>query len=334
MKITRLSKQRVRAVQPIGVGTSLLYVQRAGRKLLSIDYTVETDNYVSTDLAVLSNRITRTGIVDMAYQGEPFGVVWCVLANGKLIGFTYDRQQEVTGWHRHPIGGDGFVEAVAVIPAPDGTREELWAVVRRTINGATTRYVEYLEAPWEGADEDGTGGDDQEDAFYVDSGLTYDGVSTTSITGLDHLEGETVQILADGATQPDQVVSGGAITLDRAASVVQAGLQAPARLVTMRIEAGSGDGTAQGKTKRVHSATVRFVDTLGGRVGQYGGRVDDISRRSPSTPMGEPEPIFSGDRDVDFPGDYDTDCRVEIRQDQPYPMTVAAIMPRLRTYDR
>lgn len=333
-KIERISKQRARAVQPLAVGTSLLYVQRAGRKLLGIDYTVESDNFVSTDLAVLANRITRGGIVDMAYQSEPYSVVWCVLSNGKLLGFTYDRQQEVSGWHRHPIGGDGFVESVAVIPSPDGSREDLWLVVRRTINGATARYVEYLEAPWEGPDEDGDGGDDQADAFYVDSGLTYDGASTTSITGLSHLEGETVQILADGATQPDKTVSGGAITLSRAASVVQVGLQARARLVTMRLEAGSGDGTSQGKTKRVHQAVIRFLDTLGGAVGQYGGTVDDISERSPSTPMGEPEPIFSGDVQVDFPGDYETDCRVEIRQDQPLPMTVAAIMPRLRTYDR
>lgn len=332
-KIERISKQRVRAVQPLAVGTSLLYVQRAGRKLLGIDYTVESDNFVSSDLAVLANRITRGGIVDMAFQSEPWSVVWCVLSNGRLLGFTYDRQQEVTGWHRHPVGGDGFVESVAVVPSPDGSREDLWIVVRRTINGSTVRYVEFLEAPWEGPDEDGTNGDDQADAFYVDSGLTYDGAATTSITGLSHLEGETVQILADGATQPDKTVTGGAITLSRAASVVQVGLQASARLVTMRLEAGSGDGTSQGKTKRVHRAVVRFGDTLGGAVGQYGGTVDDISTRSPSTPMGEPEPIFSGDVDVDFPGDYETDCRIEIRQDQPLPMTVVAIMPRLRTYD-
>lgn len=332
-EIQRQSKKRVRGVQPVAVGTSICYVQRAGRKLLSLNYAIESDRFKSTDLAVLAERITRTGIIAMAYQGEPYSIVWCVLSDGKLLGFTYDQDQEVTGWHRHPIGGNGFVEDVNVIPSPDGSREEVWIVVRRTINAQTHRYVEYLERPWEGPDEDGTGGDLQADAFYVDAGLTYSGVPVTHISGLDHLEGMVVDILADGAVQPSKTVASGAITLDRAASKVQAGLKAPARLVTMRLEAGSQDGTSQGKTKRIHAAKVRFLETLGGTVGQYGGRMDDISLRNPATPMNSPPPIASGDQDVDFPGDYDSDCRIEIRQDQPLPMTVAAIMPRLRTYD-
>lgn len=327
------SQRRVRSVQPLVVGTSLCYVQRAGRRLLSLDYSVEVDRFSSADLAVLANRIARTGIVAMAYQGEPYSIIWCVLANGKLLGFTYDREQEVTGWNKFPLGGDGIVESIAVIPAPDGTREELWLIVRRTINGATKRYVEFFEPPWEGPDEDGTGGDDQEDAFYVDSGLTYDGVSTTSVTGLSHLEGETVQVLADGARQPDKTVSGGSISLTRAASVVHVGLQRTARLVPMRIEAGSADGTSQGKIKRIHKLVIRFVDTLGGKAGPYNGTLDDLSYRSPATPMGTAEPFRSEDVEMEYPGDYETDGLIEIVQDGPLPMTIAAIMPRLRTAD-
>jgi hypothetical protein len=124
-----------------------VYVQRAGRKLLSLDYVIERDKFASTDLAVLAERITRTGIIATAFQGEPHQIVWCLLGNGKLLGFTYNQEQQVTGWHRHPIGGNGFVESIASIPAPDGNREELWLIVSRTINGATHRYVEYFERP-------------------------------------------------------------------------------------------------------------------------------------------------------------------------------------------
>lgn len=327
------TKKRVRAVQPVTVGSSILYVQRAGRKLQSMDYRLDSDSFTSTDLAVLSDRITRTGIVDIAYQGEPYSILWCVLANGQLVGFTYDKDQEVTGWHRHPIGGSGIVESVCVTPSPDGSRDEVWIIVRRTINGATKRYVEFIERPWESADEDGTGGDPQANAFYVDAGLTYSGVATTAISGLGHLEGQTVQILADGSVQPSKVVSGGAITLERSASVVQAGLAAPCRLVTMRLEGGGGDGTSQGKIKRISKLVVRFLDTALGKCGLFGGRLDDIFTRSPSTPMGDPQPFVSQDVPVDFPGDYETDCRIEVRQDSPVPMTVAAIMPRFKSYD-
>lgn len=332
-KIVPQSKRRCRAIQPVVVGSDVLFTQRAGRKLLSLQYAYDIDKYKATDMAILAERITRGGIVDMAYQGEPYSILWCVLATGALRGFTYDKDQDVIGWHRHPIGGDGIVESVCVVPTPDGAREEVWIEVKRTINGATVRTVEYLERPWEGNDYDGTGGDDQEDAFYVDSGLTYDGTPATTISGLSHLEGETVQILADGATHPDKTVSGGSITLDRSASVVQVGLQFTSKLITMRIEAGSRDGTSQGKIKRIDAMAVRFLDTLGGSVGMYGGRIDNISLRAPSTPMGSPPPITSGDVQVDFPGDYETDCRIEIRQEAPLPMTVAGIFPRLRTYD-
>lgn len=332
-KIDPQTKKRVRAVPPLVVGSSLLYVQRAGRKLLALDYRLELDAFVPTDLAVLSDRMTRTGIIAIAYQGEPYSIVWCVLSNGKLVGFTYDKDQEVTGWHRHPIGGNGFAESVAVVPASDGSRDEVWLIVRRTINGQTRRYVEFMERPWESPDEDGTGGDPQSSAFYVDSGLTYSGGPTMSVNGLDHLEGQTVQVLADGAVQPPQIVSGGSITLTRSASVVQAGLQSSCRLVTMRIEGGGGDGTSQGKLKRIHKLVVRFLDTALGKCGLFGGRLDDIFTRSPSTPMGEAPPFTTRDVTIDFPGDYETDNRIEIRQDAPVPITVAAIIPRFKSYD-
>jgi hypothetical protein len=332
-KLERQSKKRVRATPPIAVGSSLLYVQRAGRKLLAFNYSFEQDRYVATDLAVLAERITRGSIIDMAYQGEPYSILWVVLQSGKLLAFTYDKDQDVLGWVRVPIGGNGFVESVAVTPTSDGTREEVWICVKRTINGATVRYVEYLTRPWEGPDEDGEEGDDQEDAYYVDAGITYDGVSTSTITGLGHLEGQTVQVLGDGAVQPDKTVSGGAITLTLAASVVQVGLQFTSRLVTMRIESGSQTGTSQGKTKRIDSMKIRFLDSLGGKAGMYGGTLDTLAARSPSTPMGQAEPIFSGDKNVDYAGDYDSDCMVEVRQEQPLPMTIVAIMPLLKTYD-
>lgn len=328
------TKKRVRAVSPIVVGSSLLYVQRSGRKLLGLDYRLELDSFVPTDLAVLSDRMTRSGILGIAYQGEPYSIIWSFLENGKLVGFTYDKDQDVTGWHRHPVGGtDVAVESVCVGPSVDGSRDQLWAIIKRTINGQTCRYVEIMERPWESPDEDGTGGDAQQDAFYVDSGLTYSGGQTQSIFNLGHLERETVQILANGAVQPDQIVMGGQITLTRPATVVQIGLKAPCRLVTMRLEGGGADGTSQGKIKRIDKLVVRFLDTALGKCGLFGGKLDDIAVRHPSTPMGEPEPFLtSQDVTIDFAGEYETDNRIEIRQDAPVPITVAAIMPRMRSY--
>lgn len=328
IKAVRQTFRRSRGVSPVVVDTAVLFIQRAGRRLLSLDFDVTIDRFKSQDLAVLAKHITRSGIVDMAYQSEPDSIIWCVLGNGSLVALTLDQEQNVIGWHRHPIGGNGFVECVCSIPSPDGSRDEVWLIVRRTIGGSTKRYVEYIERQWER-------GDDQEDVFYVDSGLTYDGATTTTITGLNHLEGEIVQVVADGASHPDRTVTSGSISLARSASVVQVGLPAPARLVSMRIESGAQDGTAQGKTKRVHEAVVRLLDTLGGKVGMYNKRLTEIQFRTPAMAMdAPPEIVESEDKIVTIDGDYESDCRIEVYQDQPFPITVAAIMPRMETYGR
>jgi hypothetical protein len=326
VQIKRQSKKRCRSVRPQIVGTSVVYVQRAGRRLLVMDYAFEIDRYRSTNMNALNPQITKSGIVDMAYQAEPDSILWCVLADGSLIAFTLDQEQDVVAWHRHPIGGNGFVESVECIPDPTGDRDEVWIVVRRTINGQTKRYIEYIERPWEQ-------GDDPAAVFYVDSGLTYSGAPARTISGLDHLEGEIVQVVTDGAAHPDRRVSGGSITLQSEASTVQVGLPCPARLVTMRLEAGSEDGTAQGKVKRVRGATVRLVDTLGGKIGMEGRKLYDIPFRRPSMAMDQPPEIFTGDKEVTFDGDYEPDCRIELVQEQPFPMTIAGIFPRLVTHD-
>lgn len=133
------------AVTPPQVGSSVLFLQRANRKLREYVYQFETDAYTAPDLAILSEHITESGVVDMAYQQEPDSVVWMVRSDGVLLGMTYERAQDVVGWHRHIVGGtDAKVESVSVIPNTTGSRDDLWAVVQRTINGQSVRYIEFL----------------------------------------------------------------------------------------------------------------------------------------------------------------------------------------------
>ena len=316
-----------RQVRPIKVNDSNLFVQKSGRKLREIRFTFESDGYATTDLTVLADHVTKGQIVQMAYQQEPHSIVWCAMNNGELVGFTFNREQDVLGWHPHPVGGDGIVESVACIPAPDGATDEVWTITRRTIDGVTRRYVEYGEPDWiqvEGAEI--------ADAFFVDCGLTYDGVPADEISGLDHLEGETVQVLADGSSHPDCVVSGGSITLQREASVVHVGLGYESKLTTMRVEAGAELGTAQGRIKRISRIVFRLLDTLGGKAGRDGEDMDEIMFRSSADPMDGPPAVRTGDTDeINWPAGYEREGRITIVQDQPLPMTVVAIMPVLST---
>ena len=316
-----------RAIPPIKNSEALLFVQRSGLKARETYYDFGSDGYKSSDTTVLAEHITASGIVQMAFAADPDQVVWSIRADGTLLGFTWNNEQAVRGWHRHPIGGSGIVESIAVMPAAEGDRSELWLVVRRTINGVTRRYVEYLERPYRI-------GDSQASQFYVDSGLTYTGAATTTISGLSHLEGQTVSVLVNGAPHPNVVVTSGVITLQIPATTAQVGLPCPARYRSMRLEAGAQDGTAQGKTKRIHKCVLRLLYTGGGKYGALnGGPMDYLMLRSSTAAMDQPAPLFTGDKVVPWPDGYNTDAYVGFEIDQPVNAVLVAIMPQVSTSD-
>ena len=319
-------------VAPERVEQVLLFVQRAGRKLRELVYDDTVNSYVAPDMTILADHITLGGITRMAFQQEPNRMVWATLATGDLICFTYERAQQVTAWHRHTLGGtDSKVESIAVIPHPDGDQDQLWMVVSRTIGGVTKRFVEFMEPEWLRSNA-------RTSAFFIDSGLSYSGVAVTSVTGLSHLEGQTVSILANGATHPDRVVVSGTVTMDRSAEVVHVGLPYSATLQTMRLEGGASDGTAQGKTKRITNVVVRLDQTGGGlRYGptEVDADMDEFFIRDSYDPMSEAVPLFDGDTDVlPWPSGYEQDGKVTIRHTLPLPCTITAIMPQLNTQDR
>lgn len=314
-------------------GRSIIYVQKAGRKMRELAYVFEIDGFRAPDLTVLSDHITLSGVKDFTFQQEPQAIVWCVLNDGTLIGLTFEREQKVVGWHRHYLGGsfssgNAVVESVTTVPSPAGDADQLWMVVKRTINGSTKRYVEFMTPLFE---HNSTA---QEDAFYVDCGATYDGAAADTISGLSHLEGQTVSVLAEGAVHPDCVVTSGSITLNREVTKAQIGLAYTRDLQTLRLEAGAADGTAQAKTKRIHRMAVRFLSTLGVKMGPTADSLTRIVFRTSSDPAGSAPPLFTGDISFNWEGGYETEGQIYIRCDQPLPCTILALYPQLVTQDR
>jgi hypothetical protein len=314
----------------IAVANATLFLQRAKRKIRELAYNFDVDGYIAPDLTILAEHVTNSGIVEMAYQEEPLAIIWCVRNDGELIALTYQREQQVVAWHRHVFGGafdsgKAVCESVAVIPTED-SEYELYMIIKRTINGATKRYVEYLNTF--NFDES-----DNTSFNFLDSQLSYSGSAATTISGLSHLEGQTVSILADGATHPDKIVSSGSITLDRSASDVKVGLGYTSLLKTMRIDAGSQNGTSQAKTKRIYEVTARLYESVGVEIGPDLNNMERVPFRKSSDPMDQGIPPFTGDKEVEFRGNYDTDGFMIVRQAQPLPLTVLSLYPRLVTND-
>jgi len=323
------------AIQAVIANKSVIFAQRSKEKIRELRYFFEQDGFEAPDLTILAEHIARGGLIEFARQVEPQSLVWAARDDGTLVGMTYERDAEVVrvGWHRHVLGGAGDsdgnppdVESVATIPSSDGKRDELWMVVKRFIDGAAVRYIEYLTPHFIDTTE-------QEDAFFVDSGLTYDSNPTTSFSGLDHLEGETLSVLADGAVRPDATVSDGAITLDTEASVVHVGYGYNSDGQILRLEAGSADGTALGKIRRIHKVGMLVHRTLGLKFGMSFDELDTVIFRSTTDESGEPPDLYTGIISETVEADYDYENQFCWRQDQPLPGTILAIAPRMVTND-
>jgi len=297
------------------VNQAILFVQRGGRKIREFLYNWQSNDYVADDLTVFANHITESGIVDMAFQRTPDPTLWCVRDDGVLAVMTYERKQDVFSWYRivtSTADSDSDFESVDVIYGGAGKEDEVWVTVKRTLSSGVVRYVErfYQRAM----------PDDMDDMKYLDSFLTYDSTSATStITGLDHLEGETVQVLADGEVFDDATVSGNQITLKKAtvvttASTVQVGLGYTSTLKPMKLNiADLGLAT----TKKISRAIINLYNTIGGEMGTTMSNVKDI-------PTGT-DALFAGEKELSMPGGYSRAGDIIVRQTQPLPMTVLSL---------
>lgn len=296
-------------VRPVRIGNELYFVQRAGRKLRAMAYKYDSDAYGSPDMSVLSEHITKSGVVSMAYQQEPESILFCARSDGVLATMTVDRDQDVVGWARQIT--DGAFESVAAIPTEDG--DQVWAIVRRTVNGQNVRYIER----------------------FVDGCRVDDGIFATSVAGqatwggLAHLEGKTVDIVADDVVMEQQVVSGGQITLPRDANNVQIGLPFVTRVKTLTPEIQGSTGSAQGNSMRVGEITLRFLDTTGCKVN---GQIIAFRNLGVHV-LDQPPPLFTGDHRLENLGWERGQASIEITQEQPLPFHLLCVIKKMTIND-
>jgi len=312
VRVVQETKYGSSTVTPITSGRAVLFNQRATKKIRQMIFDLNVEGFVAPDLTILAEDITGGGLTHMAYQQEPDSIVWAVREDGVLLGLTYQRDQQVVAWHQHPVGGvDTEVESLAVIPSADGKSDELWASIKRTIAGGTVRTIEYLN-----------------DSIYVDSGLLYSGSPTATLSGLDHLEGQTVQVLGDGSVFPSQTVSGGSITLSDTVSTASVGLAYSTELVTLPPELPQADGSSFGKKKSWNRIILNLYQTLGMAVNGK-----QLVFRTGGDPMDSAPPLFTGQFDITNLGWKESDASITITQEQPLGMTLISLTGELSVND-
>lgn len=298
-------------VQPVVTSGSILYIQAQGSRVRELAYT--GDAYRSVDLSIMAPHLFNGfRLADLAYARAPDQITWAVRDDGTMLGMTYVPEQQVYGWHQHTT--DGAYGSVCVVA--EGNEDALYVVVKREVDGAEVNFIERMQTRIFTR---------QADAYFVDAGLSYQGAPTSSLSGLWHLEGKRVQILADGAVEPEQTVEDGRITLTGSASVVHVGLPYVSDFETLPLAFEGMEAAGQGTLKNVTAVHVRYTDTSLFKIGPSFDKLSPNRSRAVSDPFDSPPALKTAETRVGIAGSWGTDGSVCVRQDEPLPLTVLAM---------
>lgn len=296
-----------RAIAAKMAGDIVVFAQRRGRKVRGFIYTQDKQGYVSPDLTLMSEHITESGVIDIQIQQQPDTIVWCLLENGTAAALTYERDQEVIGWHR--IATDGAIKSVCILP--NNFEDVIYLTVERGGKSCLERLAarEY---------------DTISDAVYCDSCVTVTGENLMSVSGLDHLEGKTVQVFADGAVQLDKTVTNGTVTLETKVNKVTCGLGYESILSPMPIEIEMQNGKSVLRRKVISEVRVKVYKSIGGEL-RAG---DDVFQEMISRDVLEDSldsAIHEKTETLQFhtASGYKESAIVEVRQIKPLPLNIS-----------
>lgn len=300
-------------VQPLVVGSSMIYGAGRGGHLRELGYNYEAGGYISGDVCLRAPHLfDNLTIVDLAYSKAPSPVVWAVSSSGKMVAMAYVPEQQVGGFST--IETKGSIESACVVA--EGDEDIVYVEVMRTVNGQAVRFVERMN------ERQYT---DLKECVYVDCAGTYRGEAKKEITGLTWLEGETVSILADGAVEPQQVVKDGKITLTYPAEIVHVGLPFTADMKTLPVAMALQDGSyGSGHKKNVREVFFRVVNSSGTQAGPSFDKLSEYPSRSTEFAGNVPEPI-TDEIGFQIQPQWSQSGQVCVRQKYPLPLRIVSM---------
>lgn len=312
-------------VQPVTVGTRVLWPQARGGHIRETAYDWMTQLYQSNDISLMAPHLfDYNTIVDMAFARAPIPMLWATNSAGELLSLTYVPEQQISAWHHHDTVNGSF-ESCCVISEANavGVLEDfLYVIVNRTIQGQTARYVERKASRQPAAYTLG-GNTGNPLAFFVDCGAVYQGAPTTTVSGLSWLIGQTVTILADGGVQPQQVVSNtGTITLQFAASTIVVGLPITSQMQTLPLVYQATDG-GQGRVKNVNKVWLRVVCASSVYAGPTFTNLSQYAQRT-SEQWGTPPLWVTDEIEVVLPNTWASSGQFCVQQTDPLPVTISS----------
>ena len=308
---------------------SLLILQRGRTTLNILAYSLERDGYSGEEVSLLCPQLFSSGVLQMTHQREPYTGAFTVQEDGTIAHMIYEPKLEVTGWCKYTTQGGNF-ESIAVLPSSldddvlwgsKTDEDDLWCVVERTINGTTRRHIERFTTGNVAKQEAG----EADNLYYLDAAVKATGTGLTSVSGLDHLEGETVCVLADGI-KGSYIVSGGSITLSVAADTVIVGLPVTSTFEPFDLEMQFKQDNTFSKRKQLYDSKLLVWRSLGGSIASDGEDYKDLIYHVAGETMDESVPLKDEWIEIFHESAHSRQKFWRIRHDEPYPFTLQAVV--------
>lgn len=302
------------SISPIKVGSVLLYFGPYGTDMREMAYDFGADGRVSQSVSEVQSHLFGEGISGACYQQYPDSILWLWDANGSAFGFTYERQQQVYGMHRHDFGGT--IECMADLAGVEA--DEVWMIVKRMINGQVKRYIEIMQRPFLGGQI--------EDAWHLDCAALYTGAPANTIAAATHLEGEEVVLYADG-TDYKATVAGGEVSLPngQTAERILVGLDVKAKAKTLPYPINAQDGSGMGRKMKIDDCKIAVFETGTLKVGSGQTYMDELIYYRAGDAVGEPAPLRSGILNQSIESRWEGGGQLEIQASGGKPSTILTI---------
>jgi len=310
----RQSGRGVNRLKPLVIDEAIFFRPAIGSEVRTLGFSFEIDGYQSNDVSIYSPRFFRGfDITAWAYAEEPMSVVWTVRSDGKMPAFTWQKEQQVWGWTLCETAGT--VESICTIP--ENGEDRTYLVVLRTIGGVERRFLERMASvKWQ----------DVKDSCYLDCAKSYIFETPTQIvTGLWHLEGATVDAIADGFAARGLVVTNGAVDLGMTAETVTVGLPYEALIETLPLVVQTQSaGSTKARKQMLGDVVIQVVDTRGIEVGP---KLDRMFRPKPrgNEPLGTANSLITGALLASTAPVVSGESTLFIRSQEPLPMTVTTV---------
>lgn len=296
-------------IQGVIVNNYLIFPDITKRTLRMAQFNLQQDQFVTPEITIFARHLFDADIKEIHYQRSPYSILWVILEDGTLLSFSSTPDGGVSAWTRHEFA-DLTVESMAVLRKDDEDVPLLW------VKDGADYYVLQMQ-PYRASSQD--------EMFFSDQAVRqYNATAFTTVTGLDHLDGEEVVVWADGAAHPPRTVESGSITLNREANTAIVGKAFTAEIETLPIP------EQQAKIKRVNKIFARFFETLGAEAGEDPEEI--VPFRAGDFVMGSQPEVFTGQKEIPYSGGYDFDGTIRIISETPTPFTLLSVETQLEVY--